>query len=263
MRQIEAIIAYLKHSYKAQSKYRIHSPFVFQFYDKILKNGTSHIEYRIVNRVRKELVLISRFIKRKDMGSKGKDYPSDQRFVRVRDVARYSCVSARKGEFLFRLTQEVNPAGILELGTSFGVSTMYFSLAAPHSRIITIEGCIDSSKVALENFEKGALKNITVITGSFEEKLSSALELMPSPDIVFFDGNHKKEPTLRYFEECLQHIHPGTVFVFDDIHWSADMGEAWKIITQHPKVKVSIDLYHLGVLYFKEELSKEDYILRF
>ncbi len=263
MRQVEAIIGYLKHSYQAQSKYRIHSPFVYHFYDKILKNGTSHIEYRIVNRVRKELVLLSRFIKRKDMGAKGRDYPSDQRFVRVRDVARYSCVSSRKGEFLFRLTRECNPINILELGTSFGVSTMYFALAAPHSRIITIEGCIDSANVARENFEKGNLKNISIITGSFEEKLTSALEQMPAPDMVFFDGNHKLEPTLHYFEECLQHIHPGTVFIFDDIHWSAEMGKAWDIIRMHPKVKVSIDLYQIGVVYFREELSKEDYILRF
>lgn len=263
MRQVEAIIGYFRHSFHAQSKYRIHSPFVYHFYDKILKNGTSHIEYRIVNRVRKELVLISRFIKRKDMGAKGRDYPSDQRFVRVRDVARFSCVSSRKGEFLFRLTRDCNAANILELGTSLGVSTMYFSLAAPQSRIITIEGCLDSANVARENFEKGGLKNVTLITGSFEDKLAVALEQMPSPDLVFFDGNHKMEPTLRYFEQCLQHINPETVFIFDDIHWSAEMGKAWDIIRKHPKVKVSIDIYHLGVVFFKEELSKEDFILRF
>ncbi len=263
MRQFEAITGYIKHAYNAQSKYRIHSPFVFHFYDKIVKNGTSHIEFRIVNRVRKELILLSRFIKRNDMGAKGPDFPGDQRFVRVRDVARFSSVSSKKGEFLFRLAQEYKPLSILELGTSFGISTMYFALAAPQSRIITIEGCIDSANVARENFEKGGLKNINLITGPFADKLGLALDMMPSVDVVFFDGNHKKEPTLRYFEQCLEHAHPGTVFIFDDIHWSADMSDAWDVIRAHPRVKVTIDLYHLGVVYFKEELSKEDFILRF
>jgi len=263
MRQVEAIIGYIKHSRKVQSKYRIHSPFVFHFYDKILKNGENHIEYRIVNRLRKELVILSRFIKRKDMGARSRDYLSDQRFVRVRDVVRRSSVSVRKGEFLFRLTQNCNPATILELGTSFGISTMYFALAAPQSRIITIEGCIDSAKVARENFERGGLHNISILMGPFDDMLGPAIEQITTPDIVFFDGNHKKEPTLRYFNICLQHIHPGTVFIFDDIHWSEEMGEAWDIIRSNPKVKVTIDLYYLGIVFFKEELSKEDFILRF
>jgi predicted O-methyltransferase YrrM len=86
---------------------------------------------------------------------------------------------------------------------------------------------------------------------------------MPNPDLVFFDGNHKKEPTLSYFEQCLPHIHPGTIFLFDDIHWSAGMEEAWNIIRNHPKVRVSIDLYHLGIVFFREELSKEDFTIRF
>ncbi len=263
MRQFEALIEYLKHRIHAQSKYRIHSPFVYHFYDKVLKNNTSHIEYRIVNRLRKELVLISRFIKRKDMGAKGKNYPSDQRFVRVKDVARNACVSTWKGEFLFRLTQDCHPSSILELGTSLGISAMYFSLAAPKSQIITIEGCNDSAKVASENFERGGISNIRMLHGSFEEQLPLALQQMPSPDMVFFDGNHKKDPTVHYFEQCLQHINPETIFIFDDIHWSKEMGEAWKIICHNLRVKVTIDLYHIGIVYFKEELSKEDFILRF
>ena len=68
---------------------------------------------------------------------------------------------------------------------------------------------------------------------------------------------------MAYFEKCLQHIHPDTVFIFDDIHWSAGMEEAWSLIRRHPKVKVCIDLYLMGIVFFKEELSKENFTLRF
>jgi predicted O-methyltransferase YrrM len=86
---------------------------------------------------------------------------------------------------------------------------------------------------------------------------------MSSPDLIFFDGNHKKEPTLAYFGQCLQHIHPDTVLIIDDIHWSQGMTDAWNTIRCHSRVKVSIDLYHMGIVFFKEELSKEDFTLRF
>jgi predicted O-methyltransferase YrrM len=216
-----------------------------------------------VNKYRKELISQSRFIKRKDLGSRAKSYAYDQRFVRVKDIARRSSVSVKNGEFLYRLTQKYQPTNILELGTSLGISTMYFALAVPQGHVFTIEGCIDSANLAKANFDHYGLKNITLITGNFNDKLASVLHQMPSVDLVFFDGNHKKEPTLSYFEQCLQHIHPDTVFIFDDIHWSSEMHEAWNIICKDPRIKVSIDLFQMGIVFFKEELSQENFRLRF
>ena len=262
-RKVDAIVGFLKHYFRSQSKYRIHSPFVFDFYKNVLNNRQVYPQYRSINRMRKELESVSRFIKRRDLGARSKDFPGDQRFVRVRDVARHSSVSQKKGELLFRFVKNYHPVSILELGTSLGISSTYLGLAWPDCNIVTIEGCIDSAGVARENFEKAGLKHIHVITGNFEDKLATALEEMPSPDLVFFDGNHKMKPTLAYFEECLKHINPGTVFIFDDIHWSRGMEEAWRIIRRHPEVKVTIDIYQMGFVFFREELSKEDFILRF
>jgi predicted O-methyltransferase YrrM len=262
-RQVHAVVSYLKHTIHARSRYKVHSPFVYSFYDDVIMNGKNQIEYRIVNRLRMEMETASRFIKRKDMGARCRDYPCDQRFVRVKDVVHHSSVNRHKGEFLFRLSRNIQAMNILELGTSMGISTMYLGLSAPAGRVITIEGCIDSANLARENFDKAGLKNITIITGNFDEKLTVALDSMPRPDLVFFDGNHKKEPTLAYFQQCLQHIHPGTVFVFDDIHWSSGMEAAWRTICRHPDVKVTIDLYHMGIVFFREELSKENFTLHF
>ncbi|HNY02908.1 MAG TPA: class I SAM-dependent methyltransferase [Bacteroidales bacterium] len=262
-RQAGAMIAYVKHAMKARSKYHIHSPFVYGFYKDILHDSQMYSQYRVVNRLRKELMTVSRFIKRKDLGAGGKEFPNDQRFVRVKDVVHHSSVTRKHGEFLFRLVHHYNPRNILELGTSVGLSSIYFALAAPESRIITIEGCIDSANLARENMEKSGVRNVTVVTGNFDDKLGAALREMAVVDMVYFDGNHKKEPTLAYFGACLPHTHPGTIFIFDDIHWSAGMEEAWNTIRAHPGVKVSIDLYHMGIVFFKDELSKEDYTLFF
>jgi predicted O-methyltransferase YrrM len=259
--RIQSFVGYVRHAAAAQSKFRLHSPFAYRFYNEVIKNGIFYPQYSHIERVRKDMIGHSRFIKRRDMGARAKEIPCDQRFVRVKDVARRSSISPMKGRFLFRLTRDLNPKNILELGTAFGISALYMANAAPRSRIITIEGCLDSAHLAEENFEMAGTKNIKVLAGTFEKKLPLVWEEMPVPDMVFFDGNHKKGPTLRYFEECLQHIHPGTVFIFDDIHWSSGMESAWKEIRNHPSVKVTIDLYYMGIVFFREELSKEDYIL--
>ncbi len=262
-RQFEAIAGYIRHRFSARSKYEIHSPFVYQFYRNVLKNEERSSQFRVVNRLRKELGAGSRFIKRKDLGARCGEFPCDQRFVRVKDIMHHASVSRRKGEFLFRLVKEYKPENILELGTSLGISTIYFGLASPESHIITMEGCLDSAHLARENFEKTGLKNIRVITGSFEDQLDTALAEMPAPGLVFFDGNHKKEATLRYFMRCLEQAGPGTIFIFDDIHWSHGMEEAWDEIRKHPRCKVCIDLYFMGIVFFREELSKEDFTIRF
>jgi len=256
-----SVVGYFKHSFSAQSKYRLHSPFAYRFYNEVINNGIAYPQYSRVERVRKDMIGHSRFIKRRDMGARAKEVPCDQRFVRVKDIARKSSISAKNGQFLFRLTKDLNPKNILELGTAFGISALYMAAAAPRSRIITIEGCLDSVHLAQENFEKAGTKNIKVIAGTFEDKLSVVWQDMPAPDLVFFDGNHKKASTLWYFNECLQHIHSNTVFIFDDIHWSAEMESAWKDIKRNTAVKVTIDLFYMGIVFFKEELSKEDYIL--
>jgi len=262
-RHLEAFAGYMKHAISARSKYHIHSPFVYQFYHDVLRDDRAYSQYRVVNRLRKELNAGNRFIKRKDMGACCREMPGDQRFVRVKDILHHASVSRRKGQFLFRFIREYKPAAIIELGTSLGISSIYFGLAAPECKVVTIEGCIDSANLARQNIEKAGLHNISVLTGSFEEKLTQALVEIPSPDLVFFDGNHKKEPTLAYFEQCLLHAGPNSIFLFDDIHWSKGMGEAWNTIRRHPRVTVSIDLYYFGIVFFREELSREEFNIRF
>lgn len=80
--------------------------------------------------------------------------------------------------------------------------------------------------------------------------------------LVFFDGNHQKEATLRYFEKMLPLSHNNSVFIFDDIHWSREMEEAWEQIKVHPSVRVSIDTFQWGLVFFRREQAKEHFVVR-
>jgi len=259
----QSVSAYLRHRLSVQSKYSLHSPFIYQFWAGIIRNKTSYPAYIRLESLRKELLKDERTINRLDLGAGARADAPATKPVKVREIAKRSLVSPAKGRFLYKLVKANQPASIIELGTSLGLSALYMAEAAPDARIITVEGCPETAALARSNFEKSGKENITVITGAFGDKLGEALSLVPHPDMVFFDGNHRQKPTLEYFEECLPGLHSGSVAVFDDIHWSGEMEEAWKLIIARPEVRVSIDLYYMGILYFREELSKEDFVLRF
>ena len=84
----------------------------------------------------------------------------------------------------------------------------------------------------------------------------------PKTDFIFFDGNHQKEATLKYFNQLLPLAHNDSVFIFDDIHWSKGMEEAWEEIKDHPNVRVTIDSFYWGIVFFRKEQEKEHFVIR-
>ena len=254
---------FLQHSYRARSRFDLHSPFVYNLYKEILKDKTSFAEFRKVENIRMLMLEHPGFIRMTDLGSKSSDIRWSKKIIRTRKVALHSAVSPRHGQFLFRLARHYKPATILELGTSLGISTCYLAAGNPDSRIITIEGCPETADLARQNFELLGLKNIRQVIGNFDDVLPGLLSETGKMKMFFVDGNHRKGPTLKYFSQILEYIEDDSVLIFDDIHWSKDMEEAWDEIRNHRSVKVTIDLFQMGLVFFSDRLSKEDFILRF
>src|SRR5690606_1899133 len=161
---------------------------------------------------------------------------------------------------LYRLSVYLKCENILELGTSLGIATHALSLGNPLAKITSIEGCPNISSFTRAIFEKHHIKNINLITGDFNDILKDLST--QTYDLIFFDGNHQKEATLRYFESFLNTVHNDTVFIFDDIHWSQSMTDAWEIIKQHPQVTVTIDTFFWGFVFFRKEQLKEHFVIR-
>jgi predicted O-methyltransferase YrrM len=198
-----------------------------------------------------------------DFGAGSKVNASRERTIR--DIARNSQKPARFGRLLYRLARHFGAKTILDLGTSLGLTTAYLAEAARlnDGRVLTFEGCPQTAAVARTNFTRLNLQNTTVIIGNIDETLPEQLAALETIDFVFFDANHRYEPTIRYFETCLAKKHNDTVFVFDDIHWSDEMEQAWAYISKHPSVSVTIDLFWVGLVFFRHEQPKQDFVLQF
>jgi predicted O-methyltransferase YrrM len=234
----------------------VHSPFVYDLITKCFYDSKPYPEYKVLKAYRKKLLCNKQSIDITDLGSGSKVTSKTTR--PVCSIAKHSGTTFKRAKLLFRLSKYFQFQNVLELGTSLGIATQALHLGHPEANITSIEGCPNISSTA-----KALLENTTpinLLVGDFEVHLDT---LEPdSLDLVFFDGNHNKEATLRYFEKLLPKAHNNSLFIFDDIYWSKDMTEAWELIKKHPKVTVTVDTFFWGFVFFRKEQVKEDFVVR-
>ncbi len=239
----------------------IHSPFVFDLVLQVFRNKIDPDVVLLIERLRKKLICDNRKIKVLDLGSGSSVIKSDLR--KISDIAKYSSVPPKYGVLLTNLASEFGKQGIIEFGTSFGISTMYLASGCRDSVIYTMEGCPEISSIAAENFSAAKFDNIRLMTGPFDELLPEIKRKATGPGIVFIDGNHRKEPVLKYFSEMVEISDKNTVIVLDDIHLSDEMEEAWEEIKGIENVSFTIDLYRMGLVFFRKGMSHIDYVIRY
>jgi predicted O-methyltransferase YrrM len=209
---------------------------------------------------RKDLVNNKTSIRVKDFGAGSRVFSGPER--KIRQIAKTAGISKKRANILYKTVSYFGPQKILEIGTSLGMATSVMALAAPESDIDTLEGCPATAGVAVAQFEKFGLKNIKVHVGEFDSTLPQLL-MQNKYDLIFFDGNHQKDATLKYFELCHNATTEKSVFILDDIHWSPEMEAAWEQIKKHEKVSLTIDSYQWGLVFFHSGREKEHFRLRF
>nr|WP_262914633.1 class I SAM-dependent methyltransferase [Pontibacter vulgaris] len=239
----------------------VHSPFLFELYHNVIQHNGNYQAYNRVEALRKKLKQDNRKLQVTDFGAGSKSI--NKRTRSIKSIAHTSAKPPKYGKLLFRLVNHFQPKTILELGTSLGITTAYLAEARNKGQVYTFEGCPAIAQAARVNLKSLGLKNVQLIEGNLDETLQKQLQHLEQLDFVFFDGNHRYEPTMRYFEQCLAKAHENTLFVLDDIYWSAEMKRAWQEIKKHPEVLQTLDLFFIGLVFFRKTQPKEHFTLAF
>ena len=264
------IKSYLKFLWHSKNEHAVHSPFVFNLLTKCFYDKKPKPEYSILRKYRNLLFENKNAIEVTDFGAGSRVFKSNTR--QISKIAQTAGISPKRSELLYRIVNYFQPESILEIGTSLGLATSALSLGNPKASIVTLEGCPNTMAMAKIQFQKFNFNNIESVVTEFNSYLKTCnLKSAPEPkgrtgeaicNVVYFDGNHSKKATLNYFELLLPTITNDTVWIFDDIHWSAEMEEAWEIIKRHPKVTVTIDTFQWGLVFFRYEQPKEHFVIR-
>ena len=226
-----------------------HSPFVFAFIEQVLNNKGQRHAPTAIEQLRRSLLKDASVIPIVELGAGSRTQNSLEK--KVSQIAKTAVKPRRWGTMLYRLAQWQGPKTILELGTSLGISTAYFATACPQARVVTIEGSPAVHRIAVHNFTALGLDNIQAYEGSFDDVLPQVLPGLCPVDLAYVDGNHRYEATRNYFHQLLSCKTEASVFIFDDIHWSKGMEQAWDEIKAHPDVRCTIDLFFMGFVFFR------------
>lgn len=252
---------YIKHRLSSKSRHGTHSPFVYKLTDEVIYDFKSKDDYKSIEAQRKKLLNDDSIVKVTDLGAGSHLNKNNKK--KVRQIAKNALKSPSLAQLIYRLAKNNDPKRIIELGTCLGITTAYLSKACPDADIITIEGCPETAKVAYNNFRQLDLENVELQVGNFDLLLPEIIAEQPQLDFVYVDGNHRKDATLNYFNWCLPKVHEGSLLIFDDIYWSEGMKEAWEEIKANPQVTVTVDLFWIGLVFFRKGQVKEHFKIKY
>jgi predicted O-methyltransferase YrrM len=250
--QIRSFVSYWL---DAVDEHSLHSPFLFDLYTRVIRSKNEG-KIAAIEKLRRQLVRDKRSIPVQDLGAG--NYPSPRT---ISSIARTSLSPVEFSTLYARLIRHFKGKSIVELGTSFGINTLYLAQYRDSS-VTTFEGSPDIASIARLTFEFAGAKNIKLVEGNIDHTLSPFLQSVRKVDFVFMDANHRYSSTMRYFEQLLPKLTESSVVVMDDIHYSPEMEKTWKEITANRLIYTSVDLFRCGILFFDPSLNKQHVILQ-
>lgn len=252
----ELALKFTIHCFRSRNRkgHGVHSPYLYNYIQYVIRERKPYYYFAEVESLRKELLRNKTVLQFPDPGT------GEKSVRKVSDIARNALKGKRQAQLLYRTVNHFKSLNVLELGTSLGVSTLYLAGSSSTINCTTIEANSAVLDIARENFRKMKAANIRTIEANLDQV---TLNRSGKWDLIFMDANHKYEPTIRYFNQCIEALAENGIIIIDDIHWSNGMEKAWKKIRDHEKVRASLDLFHMGIIFTNKFLARKNYKLIF
>jgi predicted O-methyltransferase YrrM len=253
------VLEYYKFIFKSSNHHGVHSPFVYHLITKCLYKKTANSLWSSFCKIKHQLANNKEVIKVNDLGPGSKVFKTDER--KVSKILKVAGISNKKAKLLINLINYFKPKTVLEIGTSLGLATSAIKIGNKGVKIKTLEGCEETSKIAKKIFINNHFNTIEILTGDFKKTIPEITN-NNTYHFIYFDGNHTKKATLDYFKTCLKTMNNNSIWVFDDIYLNKGMKEAWSEIKNNQKVTVTVDIFYLGIVFFRKEQEKEHFKIR-
>ena len=234
------IFKYISHAFHTRHRHGhgIHSPYLFEFVNGVLFNSQGT---EVPGAILKE----------------------HQKLRAAHAFVRRSSVSLKYGSLLYRIARWFQAEMIIELGTGMGISTLYLSSGSPGTPVHSIEREKERAALAAQLICRCCPGPVSIHWGEMEEKLEDVGHLIPPRYMAFVDYVHHYEPTVAHVRKLVERAGDEAVLVLDDIYWSRGMHRAWKEVSSWPEVRVSIDLFHMGILLLRKDLHRQKIKIKF
>lgn len=248
---------YFRYFFLKEDQHSIHSPFFFSFYQHLKgyirenRQGEEAIEKQ-----RSKFLGMNEEIQSTDFGAGSRWIYGRTR--KVASIIKRSNTSIRFSLLYQFLCQQTPANTVLELGTSLGINTAYLAKVTK-GKLYTFEG--DPALVGLSQNHLAVFSFVQIVSGNIDNTLSETLQHVECVDFALMDANHRYQPTMDYFQIISPRLHPNSILVIADIHWSKEMRKAWDELRALPSVTSSMDFFECGVLFFGKHGNNNQFVL--
>lgn len=258
MKKLNQIKDFLNFIVKSTNNHGIHSPYLFNLYNHVIKDDRWFYDFDFLESIRNSYLNNDNKLEIVELGA-GSSF-GNHKNKSIKTIVKQQLSKSYQLRVLYRLVDWLGSKKIIELGASLGLSSFYLAHANKNAEVISFEG--NPYFVDFIEFQKKELgvNNLKLITGNFDETFKAYTRQKNSIDFGFIDGNHREEATVNYFNWSLPCLTENAVLVFDDIHWSEGMRSAWKTIIENPAVTASIDLYFMGIVFFNKDFKEKRHL---
>lgn len=250
-----SILLYRKVRYR--KGHGVHSPFAFNFITKVIDERAAYYCEDAIELTRKKIGYPERTVCIPGIKEQSKQE------ISIREVIEKMAIKPKNGALLMRMTNYFKPKNILQVGEAVGFSTLYLAAYASDVRVLVLEEHPARAALCRSVFEKHKAGNISLREGAYNNTLPQALREIGRVDFVYLDFLNSTELNTYVVEQCFPCLHDKSVLVVAGIKAAKEKKEFWKQLCFRPEVRVTVDVYEFGIIFFDKKLHKRNYIVSF
>jgi len=234
-----SIFKYLSFYFRASTKYQVHSPFVYDFVENVLEDTRRYYFFDTIEKYRQILSVDKTVITAKQ--------------EKIGSLARELVIKKRIGQLLFRLVHHYKPKELLLVGVFPGVATLYQSTPSYKTSIKGLESRKEVANKLNYYFKELGVPNIQLLYGKLNELLLIELAKQPKLSYIYF----KELPDRSTLEMIISACDTDSMLLIERPYQNEENLSTWQWLYDNTSVTISIDLYQLGILFFRKEQKEK------
>jgi len=166
---------------------------------------------------------------------------------------------------LNRLVSFLDIRKIQEYGQTTGIETNYLLNSPLLEKNVPIlyRYLFEGKNIVKIKTNEQWLRNFPDLTSQINWSTNDINMLPNSWDLHVVHLTHNSDEIWNFWETYQNKLHNHSIVVFTNIRNSDDHYLKWKQISNDPMVTVDIDLFRIGILFFRKEQPKESFLLRY
>ena len=245
-------INYLKRA-RHRRGFGIHSPFLFRLITTVVEGKRNNPEYKNFKQIKKEAINLLKVKMLPEIEGLFSQYnlpvsKSAKLYRKIELPLRYS-------KAVYRLIQYFQPANIFYFGPTLGVNLLIASLANPKSSVYHIDENTNLQRFAAELISKSNEMSINYLCEGPPQLVKA--------DFCFVNHPYNPIVSRKIVQKRIDEHGIDDVLIIRGIHESKEMEDCWSELTTSTEVRVTLDLFEIGIALFRRGLQKENFTLKF